>query len=183
MRHYARPLRATLTTLLRLVAMAGAAGAEGAAKLIGDFPSAGCPLDDCPGPPSSRGLGSPAGVPESADKAETLRALEHAAVRAEEVLGDLLFQDQHVPRQAARGLMWLTLGRDWAGTHDNWIKPLYENAFRRANDDEQDISFSVHWFVSPLISWPPLVAYVIGVCIFLWRQIPTPRAPRASCRR
>ena len=38
MRHYARPLRATLTTLVMLVAMAGAAGAEGATKLIGDFP-------------------------------------------------------------------------------------------------------------------------------------------------
>jgi hypothetical protein len=25
--------------------------------------------------------------------------------------------------------MWLTLGRDCAGTDDNWIKPLYENAF------------------------------------------------------
>jgi hypothetical protein len=43
-----------------------------------------------------------------------------------------------VPRQAARGLMWLTLGRDCsAGAEDAWIKPLYENAFRRANDDER----------------------------------------------
>ncbi len=57
--------------------------------------------------------------------------------RAEAVLGDMLFQGQHVPRQAARGLMWLTLGRDCAGSDDNWIKPLYENAFRRANDDER----------------------------------------------
>ena len=30
--------------------------------------------------------------------------------RAEAVLGDMLFRGQHVPRQAARGLMWLTLG-------------------------------------------------------------------------
>ncbi len=54
--------------------------------------------------------------------------------RAEAVLGDMLFQ---VPRQAARGLMWLTLGRDCAGSDDNWIKPLYENAFHRAHDDER----------------------------------------------
>ena len=38
--------------------------------------------------------------------------------RAEAVLGDMLFQGKHVPRQAARGLMWLTLGRDCAGGED-----------------------------------------------------------------
>ena len=57
--------------------------------------------------------------------------------RAEAVLGDMLFQGQHVPRQAARGLMWLTLGRDCAGTDDNWIKPLYDKAFHRASDEER----------------------------------------------
>jgi hypothetical protein len=57
--------------------------------------------------------------------------------RAEAVLGDLLFQGKHVPRQAARGLMWLTLGRDCAGTEEGWIKPLYDNAFHRASDDER----------------------------------------------
>jgi hypothetical protein len=72
MRHYARPLRATLTTLVMLLAMAGAAGAEDTTRLIGDFYHADCPLDDCPRPPSSPGLGSAAGMPESADKAKTL---------------------------------------------------------------------------------------------------------------
>ena len=57
--------------------------------------------------------------------------------RAEAVLGDMLFRGQHVPRQAARGLMWLTLGRDCAGPEDAWIKPLYDNAFHRASDDER----------------------------------------------
>jgi TPR repeat protein len=57
--------------------------------------------------------------------------------RAEAVLGDMLFQGKHVPRQAARGLMLLTLGRDCAGSEDGWIKPLYDNAFHRANDDER----------------------------------------------
>jgi uncharacterized protein len=57
--------------------------------------------------------------------------------RAEAVLGDMLFRGQHVPRQAARGLMWLTLGRDCAGPEEGWIKPLYDNAFRRASDDER----------------------------------------------
>ncbi len=57
--------------------------------------------------------------------------------RAEAVLGDMLYQGRHVPRQAARGLMWLTLGRDCAGTEDGWIKPLYDNAFHRASEDER----------------------------------------------
>jgi len=57
--------------------------------------------------------------------------------RAEAVLGDLLFQGKHVPRQAARGLMWLTLSKDCVGVEEAWAKPLYDNAFRHANDDER----------------------------------------------
>jgi len=57
--------------------------------------------------------------------------------RAEAALGEILFQGQHVPRQAARGLMWLTLSKDCAGPDETWVKPLYDNAFRRANDDER----------------------------------------------
>ena len=60
--------------------------------------------------------------------------------RAEAVLGDMLFRGHRVPRQAARGLMLLTLGRDCAGGEDNWIKPLYDNAFHRANDDERALA-------------------------------------------
>jgi hypothetical protein len=62
--------------------------------------------------------------------------------------GDMLFQGRHVPRQAARGLMWLTLARDCVDTEeDDWIKPLYENAFRRANDDERAMAlvFLENW--------------------------------------
>ena len=33
--------------------------------------------------------------------------------------------------------MWLTLGRDCAGGDEAWIKPLYDDAFGRANDDER----------------------------------------------
>jgi uncharacterized protein len=57
--------------------------------------------------------------------------------RAEVVLGDILFKGQFVPRQAARGLMWLTLGRDCAGSDEAWVKPLYDSAFNRASDDER----------------------------------------------
>ena len=61
--------------------------------------------------------------------------------RAEAVLGDMLFQGQKVPRQAARGLMWLTLSKDCAGAEEAWVKPLYDNAFHRASDDERALAF------------------------------------------
>jgi hypothetical protein len=66
-----------------------------------------------------------------------LLAATKGQCRAEAALGDLLFQGQAVPRQAARGLMWLTLGKDCAGTDEGWVKPIYDNAFHRANDDER----------------------------------------------
>src|SRR5580698_446042 len=56
---------------------------------------------------------------------------------AEASLGAILFEGKYVPRQAARGLMWLTLGRDCAGSDETWVKPMYDNAFHRASDDER----------------------------------------------
>jgi uncharacterized protein len=35
----------------------------------------------------------------------------------------MLFQGQVVPRQAAGGFMWLTLGRDCASADETWVKP------------------------------------------------------------
>ena len=66
-----------------------------------------------------------------------LLAATKGQCRAQAALGDILFRGQYVPRQAARGLMWLTLGRDCAGSDEAWVKPLYDNAFRRASDDER----------------------------------------------
>jgi uncharacterized protein len=66
-----------------------------------------------------------------------LLAATKGQCRAEAALGDILFRGKDVPRQAARGLMWLTLGRDCAGSDEAWVKPLYDNAFRRASDDER----------------------------------------------
>ncbi|HUI12718.1 MAG TPA: tetratricopeptide repeat protein [Xanthobacteraceae bacterium] len=57
--------------------------------------------------------------------------------RAEIALGDMLFRGQAVPRQAARGLMWLTLGKDCAGNDEAWVKPLYDADFQHASDDER----------------------------------------------
>lgn len=66
-----------------------------------------------------------------------LLAATKGQCRAQAALGDILFRGVDVPRQAARGLMWLTLGRDCAGPDEAWVKPLYDNAFRRASDDER----------------------------------------------
>jgi len=66
-----------------------------------------------------------------------LLAATKGQCRAEAALGDILFHGQYVPRQAARGLMWLTLGRDCAGPDETWVNSLYDDAFRRASDDER----------------------------------------------
>jgi uncharacterized protein len=75
------------------------------------------------------------------DPHQAARWLQLAATkgdcRAEAVLGDMLFRGQHLPRQAARGLMLLTLSKDCAGSEEAWVKPLYDNAFHRASDDER----------------------------------------------
>jgi uncharacterized protein len=75
------------------------------------------------------------------DPHQAARWLQLAATkghcRAEVALGDLLFQGQVVPRQPARGLMWLTLGRDCAGADETWVKPVYDSTFKRASDDER----------------------------------------------
>jgi TPR repeat protein len=78
------------------------------------------------------------------DEHEAARWLLLAATkghcRAQAVLGDLLFRGRAVPRQAARGLMWLTLGRDCAGTDEGWVKPLYDSDIRRASDDDRALA-------------------------------------------
>lgn len=79
--------------------------------------------------------GNPADVHEAARW--FLLAATKGQCRAEAALGDILFRGQYVPRQAARGLMWLTLGRDCAGPDETWVNSLYDDAFRRASDDER----------------------------------------------
>lgn len=57
--------------------------------------------------------------------------------QAQAVLGHLLFAGDDVPRQAARGLMYLKLARDGTvNDSDKWIVGLYEDAFSKANSDE-----------------------------------------------
>jgi TPR repeat protein len=74
--------------------------------------------------------------------------------QAQAMLGAMLFTGDHVPRQAARGLMWLTLAKDAAkdsgATERDWINRLYDNAFRQATEDERALAlvYLRHWLVT-----------------------------------
>jgi hypothetical protein len=57
--------------------------------------------------------------------------------QAQALLGQMLFNGDRLPRQAARGLMWLTLARDSAGPEETWIKESYNRAFAKASDDDR----------------------------------------------
>ena len=57
--------------------------------------------------------------------------------QAQALLGQMLFNGDRLPRQAARGLMWLTLARDSAGVEETWIKESYNRAFAKSSDDDR----------------------------------------------
>ena len=57
------------------------------------------------------------------------------------MLGRLLFKGENsLPRQPARGLMWLALAHSNAGPSDAWIGELYESALKQASSDERAIA-------------------------------------------
>ena len=60
-----------------------------------------------------------------------------AEYQAQAVLGAMLFKGEYTPRQAARGLMWLTLARDGASSQETWIADLYAAALKQATDEER----------------------------------------------
>ena len=66
---------------------------------------------------------------------------------AQALLGQMLFNGDRLPRQAARGLMWLTLARDSAGPDETWIKENYNRAFAKASDDDRAMALQMleHW--------------------------------------
>jgi len=77
------------------------------------------------------------------DPRQALRWLNLAAnkgqPRAQALLGHLIFKGDVVPRQAARGLMWLTLARDGAGS-EKWVVDMYDAAFKQATDTERQMA-------------------------------------------
>jgi uncharacterized protein len=67
--------------------------------------------------------------------------------QAQALLGQMLFNGDRLPRQAARGLMWLTLARDGASADEIWIKENYNRAFAKASDDDRAMALQMleHW--------------------------------------
>jgi TPR repeat protein len=85
------------------------------------------------------------GVGTERDTLQAARWLSLAAqkgqYRAQALLGGLLFKREGVPRQAARGLMWLTLARDAVlSADDTWIIDMYDGAFKAATEDERTVA-------------------------------------------
>src|SRR3984893_8026419 len=67
--------------------------------------------------------------------------------QAQALLGQMLFNGDQLPRQAARGLMWLTLARDSAAPDETWIKESYNAAIAKASDDDRAMALQMleHW--------------------------------------
>lgn len=67
--------------------------------------------------------------------------------QAQALLGQMLFNGDRLPRQPARGLMWLTLARDSASPDEAWIKESYNRAFAKASDDDRAMALQMleHW--------------------------------------
>ena len=78
-------------------------------------------------------------------------AAQKGQCRAQAMLGAMLFSGDHVPHQAARGLMWLTLAKanakDSAPNDQAWIGRLYESAMSQASEDERALAgvYLKHW--------------------------------------
>jgi hypothetical protein len=64
--------------------------------------------------------------------------------QSQAMLGAMLFAGDHVPRQAARGLMWLTLAKqnakDGGVADQDWINRLYDSALPQATEDERALA-------------------------------------------
>ena len=67
--------------------------------------------------------------------------------QAQALLGQMIFNGDQLPRQAARGLMWLTLARDSATADEIWIRDSYNKAIARASDDDRAMALQMleHW--------------------------------------
>jgi uncharacterized protein len=67
--------------------------------------------------------------------------------QAQAMLGQMLFNGEQLPRQAARGLMWLTLARDSAAPDEAWIKESYNKAITKASEDDRAMALQMleHW--------------------------------------
>lgn len=61
--------------------------------------------------------------------------------QAQAVLGRMLFKgENNLPRQPARGLMWLAVAHSNAGASEAWIGELYDSALKQASSDERAVA-------------------------------------------
>jgi TPR repeat protein len=67
--------------------------------------------------------------------------------QAQALLGQMLFNGERLPKQPARGLMWLTLARDSAGADETWIKESYNKAIAKASEEDRAMALQMleHW--------------------------------------
>jgi uncharacterized protein len=74
------------------------------------------------------------------DAVQAARWLKLAANKdqhaAQALLGDMLVKGELVPRQVARGLMYLILARD-ASPEEPWVNAAYQQALVRASEDDR----------------------------------------------
>jgi TPR repeat protein len=68
-------------------------------------------------------------------------AAKKGQYQAQALLGAMLFKGDELPRQAARGLFWLTLAKDEARPGETWIAETYSNAFAQATDNERALAY------------------------------------------
>src|SRR6201986_3087377 len=75
------------------------------------------------------------------------QAAQKGQHQAQALLGQMLFNGDQLPRQAARGLMWLTLARDSATADETWIKDSYNKAITMASDNDRAMALQMleHW--------------------------------------
>jgi uncharacterized protein len=62
--------------------------------------------------------------------------------QAQVLLGQMLFNGDRLPRQTARGLMWLMLARDSA-PEDIWVRDSYNKALAKASDDDRAMALQM----------------------------------------
>jgi exopolysaccharide production negative regulator len=74
-------------------------------------------------------------------------AAQKGQYQAQALLGQMLFNGDQMPAQRARGLMWLTLARDSAGTDEAWIKESYNRAIAKASETDRAMALQMleHW--------------------------------------
>ncbi|RDI61097.1 hypothetical protein DES45_102492 [Microvirga subterranea] len=72
-------------------------------------------------------------------------AAEKGHHASQALLGHLLITGQGVPRQRAKGLMWLTLAREGSAdpVKDQWIEALYDEAFATASEGDRKLALAL----------------------------------------